>query len=218
MIATMFQVGQSIQIMLGSITEDKARSRFSIVIVALYICAVGFIFGLILFSVILNYDTMNIFWVYTIYYLVMTVVFTFAVSYANRMIGMLYSTGKSEDFTNSKQSVKMQFTIFLIAFVSRWVFFMILILDSYIQESNSMEEEEPFWASLTELILYIPWNVVPVLVVLYEHHRTFKNLRIHRNEVSMSDIQVSGTLSHVSTTNNYFEVKRELSGSLNQPN
>ena len=76
--------------------------------------------------------------------------------------------------------------IFLLAFITRWVFFAALIISHLFYHKEGPETGETFNAALIELILYIPWNIVPVIFILYEHNRTFKNLFDHQNSMITS--------------------------------
>ena len=60
------------------------------------------------------------------------------------------------------------------AFLSRAIYFGIELYKIYdVSSANDDETRQEFSAALTESILYIPWNVLPISFIYYTHYRTF---------------------------------------------
>lgn len=184
MIATMFQIAQSIQILISSISKSQAKLRMMTLNIALCFFSAIFICGVFLSYSALNFDTISIFWMYTLFYLSMSIVFLCTMIFIHKMIEKLNKGPSLVDFTKEKKSVKRQFLIFLISFVTRVLYFTVKITHYYIYGYE--EEGDRFTSTFIVLLLYIPWNAVPILVILWEHNRTFKTLSINRSAVSSS--------------------------------
>ena len=60
------------------------------------------------------------------------------------------------------------------AFLSRAIYFGIELYKIYdVSRANDDGTRQEFSAALTESILYIPWNVLPISFIYYTHYRTF---------------------------------------------
>ena len=146
--------------------------RQAVVDVLAIVWVVGYISASLLVFFVEDFNAHQMYWVYTTFYAFLTLVYTLMIAYIIRMINKL--TTKSTDsvyrrtFEKEKNSVKYQFWFFLLAYITRVAFFGAVLI------VNADDENESFSATFAEAILYIPWNVIPVATILYEHFRTFK--------------------------------------------
>ena len=119
-----------------------------------------------------DFNAEQMYWVYATFYAFLTLVYTLMIAFIIKMINKL--TTKSTNavhrrtFEKEKSSVKYQFWFFLLAYITRVAFF------SAVLALGPDKRHESFTATFAEAILYIPWNVVPVATILYEHFRTFR--------------------------------------------
>ena len=119
------------------------------------------------------------------------------------MINKLKTNALSSfNFEKEKTSVKKQFWFFLLAYVTRVVFFGSVLL------LNPKVEEESFIETFAEAVLYIPWNAIPVAMILFEHFRTFKLVGKQRRR-EISDDQTSEVTADV-TADEINPVQRKL--------
>ena len=119
-----------------------------------------------------NFNAKQMYWVYTTFYAFLSFVYTLMIVFIIKMINKLTTkstnTVHRRTFEKEKSSVKYQFWFFLLAYLTRVVFF------ASVLNFSPSERHESFNETLAEAILYIPWNVIPVATILYEHYRTFK--------------------------------------------
>ena len=169
MVITMFQIAISIQLILREISHSTAITRSILVNIASGVCAMGFVVSAVLLFFSANINAREMYWVYTAFYSFLSVLYTAVMVYIIKMINKLKSR-EQKNLDREKNSVKKQFWFFLIAFVSRAAFFGIVLM------FNPRELRESWTDTFVEAILYIPWNVVPVAMILFEHFRTFRQL------------------------------------------
>ena len=65
-----------------------------------------------------------------------------------------------------------QFMFFLVSFVTRLVFF---ILELILEADSKNYESNNFWWQLAQVILYVPWSMLPISYILWCHARTYRN-------------------------------------------
>jgi len=74
---------------------------------------------------------------------------------------------KEIDFSKKYRSIKLQFLIFLQAFVSKIVISFILI-------EGSCFKWYPFALAILQILSHVTIYIIPVLCMLFIHHNTFK--------------------------------------------
>ena len=67
-----------------------------------------------------------------------------------------------------------QFMFFLVSFVTRLVFF---ILELILEADSKNYESNNFWWQLAQVILYVPWSMLPISYILWCHARTYRNTK-----------------------------------------
>lgn len=111
-------------------------------------------------------------------YMILTVVYSYTLFKMQKsMEGLL-----EKNISRERNSVFNQFFFFMISFATRAGFFLILIFVS--QASNR------FWTKLIVLLLYIPWNVLPVFYILLCHSRTYEQIL---TAIKMSKVEQSNS-------------------------
>ena len=123
-ISTMFQIGVSIQVMIKdveSVTAKRILRLFNGFLIILQITFLVFIYlarsqqGAGRFAM-----KPTLFWLYTITFSLLSIIFTLTIIYLSRVMRRI---NDGENFTREKRSIFLQFLFFLIAFMSRAIFF-----------------------------------------------------------------------------------------------
>ena len=79
-----------------------------------------------------------------------------------------------------RKSVLLQFVLFLISFITRSIWFIIDLICF-----NSFVSQNFVWTLFT-VILYVPWNIMPITYILWCHARTY-NRMINQSQTSVID-------------------------------
>ena len=123
-VSTMFQIGVSIQVMLkdvASVTAKRMLCLFNGFLIILLLSFVVFIIAAYsdqgggIFSM-----KSTLFWLFIITFSLLSVIFTLTITYLTQVMRKI---NNEENFAREKRSILLQFLFFLIAFMSRAIFF-----------------------------------------------------------------------------------------------
>ena len=123
-VSTMFQIGVSIQVMLkdvASVTAKRMLCLFNGFLIILLLSFVVFIIAAYsehgggIFSM-----KSTLFWLFIITFSLLSIIFTLTIAYLTQVMRKI---NNEENFAREKRSILLQFLFFLIAFMSRAIFF-----------------------------------------------------------------------------------------------
>lgn len=124
-------------------------------------------------------------YMYTVYILAYSILpvayFLTLCKLQNSMIALKQQSAIQEE----RRSVVCQFLLFLVSFVSRSLAFVIQIL-----VLKEMGQHSFAW-QMTNLIMYIPWNILPIGYILWCHQRTYALVLFHGRQIQHRNGSVS---------------------------
>ena len=169
-VATMYQIAQSIKIIKDPLLFDFDRMQCHKYIVFTSAAIASFIFCVALSYVEYHYNTQEGTITYLIVlstaYLLMTAVYSITLLDLRRsMKGLL-----EQDIATESTSVQNQFTLFLLSYTTRFLYFV-----AEMAIFNELQYNNFIW-QLTNCLMYIPWNVLPIFYILYCHQRTYEEI------------------------------------------
>ena len=86
------------------------------------------------------------------------------------LIQILNSYMGGEALERERSSVKRQFLFFLVSYITRLIFFIGTIIGFERQFGHA------FWWQAVNLLMYIPWNILPIAYILWVHAKTYKKM------------------------------------------
>ena len=185
-ISTMYQITLSIRVMVGDVDYLEGRKRRNYFYGFLVSLILGFVIVIVLacterdFAIFKIKSTMFI--TFIVIFALLSAIFTVTIC---KLMQTMKKVSNEACFESEKSSILQQFFFFLVAFVTRTIFYsyeLYLVLN----DSPTTEESgEGFWTALVESILYIVWNVLPVSFVFFTHLRTFKAIK--ENKAKMQE-------------------------------
>ena len=158
----MYSLTCSLRLILQEITEKQARAKGCTAIILSSACTIIFVSVIIyIYEQDLSNDAM--FWTFDVAFIILALVYSVVcIQLLHKLRQLLQDGIRLKAETNT---IKMQFIVFLIGYVTKVLYYMTEIL---------LDEDRAFLGELLAGLLNPIWNVIPFTYVLIQHHKTFK--------------------------------------------